>query len=474
MRNGAGRRNHVVLRVGAVAMAPALVAAWTLLAATTACGGALPSTRTAPAPGGGTPSGRPAGRGGGYTAEEAEGLAVRAAQADGLRRLADLVLSTPTADGRTLREVLGPGSPKEAALRVFLRSARMVGSPRLYSDGVAEVDVQVPLDTLQERVRALAGEALDPAALRSCAVEGVVGVCGQGRAPEDLPREVVAWVLAAGPTEVPEMFPLGWERVSARGRVLAARMARIDAYRRMADRLRDLSLGSTGTVADLVTGTPAAEAAFDAFVRGLPVAGPPRLMPDGVAEVTVEARVRDLIALLKEVRRLRPDGRRWSEETLDRLSVQVKADHLEVVGWGMPPPETIRQTGRAVRPAGAPRLEWADGVLEARGTAGVSPDIEDGQRARLLAARSAKGRAMEALRRQVDTLALEDGATVAERASRDPRFRRDLETFLESARMTACRPVEDGRAWEVVLRLPLRRLYECLLAAEASDTAATQ
>ena len=48
--------------------------------------------------------------------------------------------------------MLGPGSDKEVALRLLVRSARAVGDPRVYSDGVTEVDVEIRVDAILKEV----------------------------------------------------------------------------------------------------------------------------------------------------------------------------------------------------------------------------------------------------------------------------------------------------------------------------------
>jgi len=400
--------------------------------------------------------------GGEYSAEQAQRLAVRMAQVDAVNRLTERVLAVALPSGETVREALGPGSRKDIALRVFLRSARMVGPPRVYSDGVAEVDVQAPVEVIAEKVAALSGRTPDQVPLASLCV-GPIGAnlsaSGRGRAPEGLSAETVRRIASAPADELTEMYPAGWRRVTAASRVLAARSARVAAYEAMADRLKGLLLGRSETVADLVAGSAAAKAAFDAYVRSLPVAGPPRFMPDGIAEVEVATPLARLIAVLKRLRRIRGRDTGPSAERIDRLSVRIKSDRIAVTGRGMPPPEAVRPAPAPTVAGGEALPDWAAETLEAAGTAEISPDVSDARRNRLLAVRAAKVRALADLERQVNAVVLDGGTTVRQRAARDPVFRRDLETFLDSARPVRCRSLDEGRAWEVVLRLPLLRLY---------------
>jgi len=403
------------------------------------------------------------------TPDQARMLAIRAAQVDAVNRLTETVLTARVSAVKTVGAAIGPGSDKEIALRVFLRAARRVAEPRVYSDGVAEVDVEAPVEAVVRDVATLytpgeheTGELAD---LRYVAVDGYVRAGGRGRAPRDPSPEVLKRLESASFEDLPEMFPAGWERVTATGRVGAIRAARIAAYRAMAEHLKAVYLGPTAKVGDLVEGLPASEAMFDAFVRSLPVAGPPRLMPDRIAEVDVLAMVPDLIRVLKDIRTLR-GAETWTEEQVDRLSLRLKTRRLTATGRGMPAASEIRPAEETAVSGGAPLPDWAAETVETRGEAPLASDVADREEARVLAARSAKARALWDAEKQVDAVTLAGGVTVRERAAKDSRFRRDLKTFLSSVRVVTSRPAEDGKGWEVMLRLPLLRLHEFSLARD--------
>jgi hypothetical protein len=399
-----------------------------------------------------------------YTPEQEKLLVIRVAHADGYVRLADAILAAHLADDKTVASAITPAGDAEVALRTFLRSARLIGDPRIYSDGVAEVDLEISLESVVQKVGQLCGAAAaGPAALadlRSQAVDGFLRVSGRGRVPPDLMPGILAKVEAAKQDEPVEMFPAGWERVTGCGRIEAERRARVAAYAAMGDLIRGIQVSPTARAGELVAGSSAAEAALDVFIRGLPVTGPPRLMPDGIAEVDVAAAVRDLIKVLKDVRALAPGDPRWSDDAIDQLSVRLKTDRLVVTGHGMPSPEDVRPAESLAGPPAAPPPDWATEVLEARGVARLPDDVQDPAEARLLAARSAKVRAAADLARQLDALKLDDGRTVRDRAAKDDAFRRDLTTLLASARIVKYQPMEGGKQWEAVLRLPLMRLWE--------------
>ena len=401
-----------------------------------------------------------AGSAGALTESERQVLATRMAQVDALKRLAEKVRSAHVDGGLTVGEVVDRDAEKAIALRVFLRSARVVGEPRHFSDGVTEADVEISLDVVVQEVRVLCGLMADSppelAELRDAAIDGLLRVVGAGRAPADVELPVVRAVLATPMEELPAMFAVGWQSVQPSGRVQAARAARVRAYEAMVDGLAAVRPTEARGVRDVVAGWAAAEALLDAFVRSLPTVGQPRLMPDCVAEVTVLALVRDLVTLLKDIRALDPDRAGWTEKEIDQLSVRLKTDELRATGRGMPAP-------RYIRPATAPEVavplpDWAAEVLEVEGTARPSDDVGDARQARLLASRAAKARALVELEKRLDQVALDDGRTVRQRGTTDKVFSADVRALLAGARVVASRAMKDGR-WQVVLCLPLERLY---------------
>jgi len=395
-----------------------------------------------------------------YTEAQRQSLSLRSAEVDALARLADLVGSAHLSADRAVGQALERGSDGWIALRLFLRSARPVGEPRYYSTGVAEVDLEIPLEAVLKTLSALCTRregdvpALDD--LRARAVDGHLRVIGVGRVPQDLEPAVAAQVVASPLETLPEMYPLGWATVQAAGRLQAARDARIRAYEAMSSRIRELRVTPSHTVSDLVGGSAAAEARLDVYLRSLAPAGRPRMMPDGLCEVTVAAPLRDLIAALKEIQAMNPDGPKVTGEEIDGLSVRLKTDRLAATGYGAPASAYVREGGGVET---APLPDWAAAALETRGESRPPEHIEDAKKARVLALRAAKATAMEELAKRLDAVGLDDGRTVRERATKDPVFQRDVKTLLQSAETVASRPTDDGQ-WEVVVRLPLARLHE--------------
>jgi len=399
-----------------------------------------------------------------YTPEQSRMLAVRAAQVDAYGHLADLILAARLPDGRSVGAALGPSGDGEAALRLLLRTARVIGDPRVYSDDVAEVDVEVALEAVVRKVAGLLGLPLDTgkdlAELQTQAVDGCLRAEGRAAPPRDVAAETIRCVEAARPDELPAMFPVGWERVTALGRVEAVSRARARAYAALTAEVRGLRVSPSRTVGDLVAGSPAAESLLDVYIRGLPVAGPPRLMPDRIAEVDVAAAVRDLIRVLKNVRAVAPAGGGVTEDEADQLSMNLKAERLLATGRGLPPPDSCPPEESLPEVPAAPLPDWAAAALDAHGAARLPEDVQDEAEARLLAARAAKARAAADLERQLDAVVLDSRTTVRQRAAKDEVFRRDIRTLLAGARVVRHQPLADGKQWEAVLRLPLMRLWE--------------
>ena len=396
--------------------------------------------------------------------EQEKLLSVRAAVVDGYNRMANLALASRLPDNRTVGAAIGPAGDGEIALRLLLRSARMIGDPRVYSDGVAEVDIEMSFDAVAQKVAQLCGlkanDAQVLADLRPQVMDGYLHMEGCGRVPRDLSPEAVKKVEATRLEELVEMFPVGWERVAAIGRVDAVRRARVRAYAAMGEAVRAMRLSPTRTVGALASSSPAAESLLDAYLRGLPVVGEPRMMPDRIAEVDMAALVRDIIKVLKDIRALAPAGEPLTEDQIDQLSINLKTERLTVTGYGMPSLDQIKPDESLPAAPGPTMPDWAAWVLEARGVAKRPDDIVDMAEANILAARSARARAMSDLQRQLDAVRLEDGRTVRDRAAKDEVFRRDVVALLASAKTVKHEDLSGGKQQEVVVQLPLARLWE--------------
>jgi len=403
-------------------------------------------------------------------ADEEKALSIRAALVDSYSRLAELVLAAKLPDNRTVGAAVGPASDGEVALRLMLRTARMIGDPRVYSDGVAEVDVEMSFEAVAQKVAQLCGPKVTAAQaladLRAQTIDGYLRAEGRGRVPRDLAPDVIRKAAATRPEELMEMFPLGWERATALGRVDAVRQARVRAYAAMGEAVRAIRLSPKCTIGELASSSPAADTLLDAYLRGLPVVGQPRMMPDRIVEVDMTALVRDLIKVLKDIRALAPAEGLPTEDRIDQLSINLKTERLTVTGYGMPPPDQIKPEESLPAAPGPTMPDWAALVLEARGVARPPDDVEDAGEAKVLAARSAKARAMSDLERRVDAVRLDDGRTVRDRAAKDEVFRRDIVALLASAKTVKHEEQAGGKQWEVVVRLPLVRLWEFSRARE--------
>jgi len=398
------------------------------------------------------------------TPAQEDALAVWTARADALRHLTARVWAAHVTPDKTVAETLDPGGEGEIVVREALRAARQVGQPRRYSDGVTEVDLEIATSAVVQAVSdACTGGDRAKVWLEDLKAQGEEGFLresGSARAPAGgADPDLAAAAQVAAPGAVTALYPIGWEHVTAAGRVEAERAARVRAYEAMGAKIRSLTLRPAGTVGQKVAGNAAAEGRLDGFVRSLAVAGSPRLMSDQMAEVTVTASVRELIGVLKEIRVLLPEEGRWRDEDIDQLSVFLKTDRLEAVGRGRPGAASVQPAEVETPAEGAPIPDWAARVIEATGAAALSEEVADPERARVLAARSAKAQAASELEVKLSAVRLDDGRTVADRVAKDTVFRADVAAFVASARTVATRRTEDGR-YEVTLRLALERLYE--------------
>ncbi len=406
-------------------------------------------------------------------------LAKRAAIVDGYRNLAERIKGLKIDASTYVRDFVAESDEIRTSLDTFLKGARVVGAPRYFEDGSAEVSVEI---TLQELVQQLQRFYTTYHHLCHDHVYSfdkmvtinrlkVIRETGRG-APRETPEVVqeapapmpVEPVLAAPTNGIP-----GWENVSARGRMMAERAAKVDAYRNMAERIKGLQITADTYVRDFVAESDQISTRVDTFIKGMKTVGAYRYMPDGTCQVDVEVAIQTVVKELTTIRDwyVHYDPyHHWGHEhlTTTRFEDVVKfypKKYIRVTGEGVPPEKY--KNGTAPEPvAMAPQTvqespEWAGQVVSAKGT-GIAPE-GSGTEGKLAAARAAEIDAKRNLAEMVYGVKIDSDTTVQDFAVENDNIKAEVQTFLAGAQVSEPRFLEDGSA-EVEARISLASLWE--------------
>ncbi len=406
-------------------------------------------------------------------------LAKRAAIVDGYRNLAERIKGLKIDANTYVRDFVAEADEIRTSLDTFLKGARVVGAPRYFEDGSAEVTVEI---TLQELVQQLQrfyktyhhlchGHVYSFDKMVTINRLKVIRETGRG-APRETP-EVMQEAPAAIPVEPTLAAPTtgipGWENVSARGRMMAERAAKVDAYRNMAERIKGLQITADTYVRDFVAESDQISTRVDTFIKGMKTVGAYRYMPDGICQVDVEVAIQTVIKELTTIRdwyHHHDPYHRWSHDHLKttRFEEVVKfypKKYIRVTGEGVPPEKY--KNGPAPEPmAMAPQTieespEWASQVVSAKGT-GIAPE-GSGTEGKLAAARAAEIDAKRNLAEMVYGVKIDSDTTVQDFAVENDNIKAEVQTFLAGAQVSEPRFLEDGSA-EVEAQISLTSLWE--------------
>jgi hypothetical protein len=254
--------------------------------------------------------------------------------------------------------------------------------------------------------------------------------------------------LAQAP--VPPVSPAVKEKLTAQNKLLAQRAARVDAMRKLAERINGLTITSNTTVKDFVATDDRIQSSMMSWLSGMKEVDDPRWTPDGICEVTLEVTVQEVVAELKRLHKQYYKGDKVRYEDIDQISVNVTD-------------KTLRETG-----SGAPRPEFEERGMLAGPSAG-GQDIMSARaweywmahctgRGRLLAARAAHLDALRKLGERINGLLITSETTVKDFVATDDRIQTEMATFLEGAREIGTRYHDNELIAEVEMEVAVQDL----------------
>lgn len=394
-------------------------------------------------------------------------LAKRAAQVDAYRNLAERVRGLQINSSTYVYDFMAVSDQVNTDLNTFLKEAK-VDTVRYLSDGTCEVEVSMPVTKIiaklkrihrvhWERVHTFRIRPNDFDRIKVYYTDGLVSAVGYG-----LARQVSS---EAGVSSSPTMGIPGWENVTTRGRLMAERAAKVDAYRNLAEIIKGLRITSNTYVRDFVAESDQINTQLDSFIKGVKQIGPYRYTPDGICEVDVEVSVRKVIKKLKEIRkwyiRRRYPWRRVYIKTIKfkKIIDYYPAKIIRATGQGVAPSKYIKDaTPVSSIPPSMP--DWVGSSLTVTGV-GVAPADSSGVEAGLLAERAAEVDARRNLAEQIYGVKIDSTTTVEDFVVQNDEVKAEVETFLRGAQKTDTRFLPDGSV-EVDLKVSLRGLWRLI------------
>jgi hypothetical protein len=240
--------------------------------------------------------------------------------------------------------------------------------------------------------------------------------------------------------------------------MMALRAARIDALRKLAERIKGLRLTSRTQVRDFVAASDEISAEMNTFLVGAEEVGSYLHNDELIAEVTMRVPTEQIITTIKELHSRHykdndPDDTRGHD--IESIVKTVVKKEFEATGEGVPPPQYLRKYNET---AAVPLPDWTMGPVEAQGE-GTDPAIETPQ-GRLKAARAAELDAKRKLAERIAGLRLEGDTLVRDFVAQHDDLRALVDAVLIDALVTKTEftgstaivtvTVPGMRVWDVV------------------------
>ncbi len=266
-----------------------------------------------------------------------------------------------------------------------------------------------------------------------------------------------AWLLLLG-----VVLLAGWalpaaadavsEQRKAQNKLLAARAARADAIRKLAERIRGLKITSETTVNDFVATSDTIETSLRAFLSGMKEIGRPKYMEDGTCEVVMEVKLQELIVTLKQFHKEYYKGDKIRSQDFEKMTVTNKIKVIRETGSGAPRPELAEDPLVMVAEGELMSIKNLAGQAKAYWMAHCT-----GQ-GRLMAVRAARVDGLRRLGERIQGVRITSTTSVRDFVAEYDEINTRLRAFIRGARERGIRYHADELIVEVEMEVTLRDL----------------
>lgn len=390
----------------------------------------------------------------GVTPEQNKLLAKRAAEADAYRKLAEAVYGLQINSETHVRDFVTESDDIRTSVDAFVKGVRL-GDPRWYDDLSCEVPAEVTVASVVETLREAHSryykgnriKAEDFVTMTQRIEKRIIKAVGMGAPrpdlPPDLPVGVEEYIEPPPPNLPPPPIPDIWREVGPQARLLAIRAARVDAIRKLAERIRGLRLTSTTQVRDFVTEVDEIRTELNTLMATSGEEVRTYLHHNElIAEVTIRIPTEQVITTIKKLHsRHYKGGDVRGHDVESAVRTVVKRD-FEATGMGVPPAQFVQRANQTAQDRGQfPAPDWSLRPVEATGQ-GTDPEIATPQ-GRLKAVRAAELDAKRKLAEQIAGLRIRSETSVLDFVTEYDEVQTQVDAIIAGAVITRTEVVDD-------------------------------
>ncbi len=406
-------------------------------------------------------------------------LALRAARVDGMRKLAERIRGLRITSETTVQDFVTESDTIETAMRAWLSGMREVGKPKYYEDGTCEVTMEVTLVDVVMTLKQIHNryykgskfKANDFEQITVTNKEKIIRVTGQGAMRDDLEDKgelMDATKVEAGRLPMNDRARAYWmAHCTGRGRLMAERAARVDAMRRLAERIKGVVVSSNTTVRDFVAESDDINVNMETFLRGAREIGVRYHEDELIVEVEMQVKLATVLMDFKSWTDTHYKGDRVKIRQLEELIVKTKEDLIKETGMGIPPEKYLKGveggalTVLAVAQQAPP---WMNQKLRATGNAAIDTENANAAQAKLMAFRGAELDARRKLAEQINGLMITSNTSVNDFVTQNDEIRTAMLAFQQGAQVidSSKKMLEDGTV-QIDVEIELRPLWNMVM-----------
>ncbi len=406
-------------------------------------------------------------------------LAYRAARADGIRKLAEQIRGLKLSAKTTVRDFVTESDVIRTSLDAYLAGVRESGRPRYMEDGSCEVTMEI---TLREVITTLKkfhtshykGNKVtvrDIEKINVTSRKKVISATGMGAPREEFIEEPLVPVPSGASVQtfsyLRDPAKAYWmSHCSARGRLMAVRAARVDAFRRLAERIKGVRITSQTTVRDFVAESDDVNISMNTFIRGAREVGIRYHADELIVEVELAVTLREVTAALQKFYSDHYTGKKITVRDFEKLTVTTKDKIITEAGMGVPPEKylkSVTDVEKAVLRTGARAPGWISSKLHEPGEGALDVENPNKAQAKLMAYRAAELDARRKLAEKVAGLTISSSTTVQDFVTKSDEITTAMLTFQQGAHVLEdTRRLADGTA-VVTVEIELKPLWNMVL-----------
>jgi hypothetical protein len=404
---------------------------------------------------------------------QAKLLAQRAARADAMRKLAERIKGLQITSETSVKDFVAENDEIQTAMDAWLIGMKEEGDYKHYEDGTCTIEMSVTLRTVITELEHLhktyyKGDKIqiqDIQNMTQTVQLDKITVTGEGAAPElEMLMDPPLQPVAEGQTlSLPDYWK---QHVTGRGRLMALRAARVDAMRRLAERIKGIRISSETYVKDFVAESDEINTQLNASLQGAKELGERYHEDELIVEVEMMVALRTVLTSVKSSADVHYTGDKANIVALQEYIESIRVDEIRETGMGVPPEKYLKDyQGPSITTLNTiSNVPWATETKVVTGNAALDDGNTNAAQAKLMAFRAAELDARRKLSEELGGLMITSETSVQDFVAEHDEIRTKMLSYQIGASVVdgSQTVLSDGTA-QVQVQIELKPLWNMVV-----------